>query len=328
MQKFKIRISKFEIRNKFKSQNSNILKHLGFRSFGFRYCLEFRASDLGFLLCFISSLLLIFNVSCSKSKKESAQKRIVSLVPSVTEIIYALGRDSLLVGNTIYCDYPEAAKSIYKVGDFSNPSVERIVKRKPSLVFTTLPEQQKIVDELKKFKIPVYVNRPRTVDSVLIEIQNIGKLLDATDVANAIVSAIKIRTDEIAQRNLNLIDSPRVYIEISGTPIMTIGSRSYINDLMRYAGAKNIFADIDREHVVTNSEELIQRNPDIIIILHPQAKKAQIRKRLGWSQITAVKKGRIYDDLNPDYFFRPGPRFIYAVEDLSKIVQSVWIKRR
>ncbi|MBS4015431.1 MAG: ABC transporter substrate-binding protein [Candidatus Latescibacteria bacterium] len=246
----------------------------------------------------------------------------------MTEIIYALGRDSLLVGNTIYCDYPETAKSVYKIGDFSNPSIERIMHRKPNLVLATLPEQQKIVDELKKMKIPVYVTRPRTVDSVLIEIENIGKLLDASVIAESITGSIKKRMQEIAQSNLNLVDSPRVYIEISGTPIMTVGSRSYINDLMRYAGARNVFGDIDREHVITNSEELIQRNPDIIIILHPQAKKTTVRRRLGWSQITAVKKGRIYDDLNPDYFFRPGPRFIYAIEDLSKIVQSVWIRKR
>jgi iron complex transport system substrate-binding protein len=267
-------------------------------------------------------------LGCSKSTKQTGAKRIISLVPSVTEIIYALGRDSLLVGNTIYCDYPEAAKSVYKIGDFSNPSIERIVSRKPSLVFATLPEQQKIVDELKEFKIPVYVTRPRTVDSVLIEIENVGKILDASVVADSITSTIKNRMTEIANRNLNLVDSPRVYIEISGTPIMTVGSRSYINDLIRYAGAKNIFSDIDREHIVTNSEELIQRNPDVIIILHPQAKKTTVRRRLGWSQITAVKKGRIYDDLNPDYFFRPGPRFIYAIEDLSEIVQSVWIRKR
>ncbi|MEO0075257.1 MAG: cobalamin-binding protein [candidate division WOR-3 bacterium] len=283
---------------------------------------------------YIFHCLLIFTycvlsfVSCSKSNRETKAQRIISLVPSVTEIIYALGQDSLLVGNTIYCDYPEAAKGVYKVGDFSNPSIERIVKRKPTLVFVTLPEQQKIVNELKKLKIPVFITHPKTVDSVLVEIENIGKLLNASATADSLVKSIRRRLEQIAQSNYNLLDSPRVYLEIAGTPIMTIGARSYINDLMRYAGARNVFSDIDREYIVTNSEELIERNPDIIIILHPQAKKEQVRKRLGWSQINAVKKNRIYDDLNPDYFFRPGPRFIYAIEDLSRIVQSVWVRKK
>lgn len=281
-----------------------------------------------YLYLLIFTLCVLSFVSCSKSHKNTKAQRIISLVPSITEIIYALGQDSLLVGNTIYCDYPEAAKSVYKVGDFSNPSVERIIKRKPSLVFVTLPEQQKIVNELKKLKIPVFITHPKTVDSVLVEIENIGKLLNASVTADSLVKSIRRRLEQIAQSNYNLVDSPRVYLEIAGTPIMTIGARSYINDLIRYAGARNIFNDIDREYIVTNSEELIQRNPDIIIILHPQAKKEQVRKRLGWSQINAVKKNRIYDDLNPDYFFRPGPRFIYAIEDLSRIVQSVWIRKK
>jgi iron complex transport system substrate-binding protein len=266
-------------------------------------------------------------IGCPKPKKETANKRIISLVPSITEIIYALGKDSLLVGNTIYCNYPEAAKQVYKVGDFSNPSLEKILLKKPTVVFATLPEQKKIVDELNKYKISVYSSKPKSVDSIFQEILEIGKLIDASEQAIILVDALKNKLSEIQNRNPNIIDSPKVYIEISGTPITTVGNLSYINELIRLAGAVNVFSDINREYFVTNSEELTQRNPDIIIILHPLATKTQVRKRLGWSQMTAVNKGRIYTDLNPDYFFRPGPRFIYGVEDLANIVQGVWAKK-
>jgi len=231
------------------------------------------------------------------------------------------------VGNTIYCDYPEAAKQVYKVGNFSNPSLEKILRKKPTLVLATLPEQKNIIEEMKKYKIPVFASKPMSVDSLFQEILEIGKLIDATNQANILVTALKNKLTEIQNKNPNIIDSPKVYIEISGAPITTVGNLSYVNDLIRYAGAVNVFADINREYFVTNSEELIQKNPDIIIILHPLVTKAQVKKRLGWSQITAVKKSRIYTDLNPDYFFRPGPRFIYGVEDLANIVQSVWIKK-
>jgi iron complex transport system substrate-binding protein len=280
-----------------------------------------------FLICVFNILFLIFCFTGCSKPKPVPSKRVISLVPSVTEIIYALGKESLLVGNTIYCDYPEAAKQVYKVGDFSNPSIEKILRKKPSLVFATLPEQKNIVEQLKKYKIPVFISRPKSVDSLLTEITEIGKLLDANDAANTLVMALKNKLTEIASKNTNLIDLPKVYVEISATPIMTIGNLSYIDDLIRYAGAKNAFDDVDREYIVTNSEELIKRNPDVILILHPSAKKSQVKKRLGWSQIIAVKKGRIYDELNPDYFFRPGPRFIYAVEDLANIVHSVWAKK-
>lgn len=282
---------------------------------------------------YILHYILIFTfcilnfIFCAKPKKETANKRIISLVPSTTEIIYALGKDSLLVGNTIYCDYPEAAQQVYKVGDFSNPSLEKILRKKPTLVLATLPEQKNIIEELKKYKIAVFASKPKSVDSLLQEILEIGKLIDASDQANILFTALKHKLSEIQNKNSNIIDSPKVYMEISGNPITTIGNLSYINDLIRYAGAVNVFEDMNREYFVTNSEELIQRNPDIIIILHPLVTKAQVKKRMGWSQITAVKKGRIYTDLNPDYFFRPGPRFIYGVEDLANIVQVVWIKK-
>ena len=281
-----------------------------------------------FLIFIFGLWFLIFNISCPKTVKTTSSKRIISLVPSITEIIYALGKDSILVGNTIYCDYPEIAKQVYKVGDFSNPSLEKILRKKPSLVFATLPEQRNIIEEMKRNKISVFTSKPKSVDSLFCEILDIGKSIDATDQANILVSALKSKLTEIQNKNPNIIDSPKVYIEISGTPITTVGNMSYVNDLIRYAGAVNVFADMNREYFVTNSEELIQRNPDIIILLHPLATKAQVKKRLGWSQITAVKKGRIYTDLNPDYFFRPGPRFIYGVEDLANIVQGVWTKKK
>lgn len=281
-----------------------------------------------YLICIFGIWYLVFNFNCSNKSKSSSPKRIISLVPSITEVIYALGQESLLVGNTIYCDYPDAAKEVYKVGDFSNPSWEKIVRRKPTLVLATLPEQKNTVDQLKQYKIPVYTSKPKSIDSVLIEISEIGKLLGAAEQANILVTQLKNKLAEITSQNPNVIDSPKVYIEIAGTPVMTAGNLSYVNDIIRYAGAKNVFADMNREYFVTNTEELILRNPDIIIILHPTVTKTQVRQRLGWSQITAVKKGRIYTELNPDYFFRPGPRFIYAVEDLSTIVHGVWTKRK
>jgi iron complex transport system substrate-binding protein len=283
---------------------------------------------LRFLICVFGFWFLIFNFNCTNKQKETTPKRIISLVPSTTEIIYALDKESLLVGNTIYCDYPEAAKQVYKVGDFSNPSLEKILKKKPTLVLATLPEQKNIIEEMKKYKISVFTSKPKSVDSLFQEILDIGKLIDASEQSTVLVIALKNKLTEIQKKNPNIIDSPKVYIEISGNPITTVGNLSYMNDLFRYAGAVNVFADMNREYFVTNSEEMIQRNPDIIIILHPLASKTQVKKRMGWSQITAVKKGRIYTDLNPDYFFRPGPRFIYGVEDLANIVQGVWTKKR
>ncbi|MEO0072114.1 MAG: cobalamin-binding protein [candidate division WOR-3 bacterium] len=280
---------------------------------------------------FIGLLLLLFilvAVNCSPKKSPTKSKiRIVSLVPSATEIIYALGQESLLVGNTIYCDFPDGAKNIYKVGDFSNPSLERILYRKPTLVIATLPEQKLIVEELKKHNIPIYISRPKSVDSIFAEILRIGTLTGASGRAESLVATLKTRLREIVMKNPNLIDSPRVYIEISGNPLMSVGNLSYLNEIISLAGGKNIFSDIDREYFIVSPEEIIVRNPDIIIALYPQISKSAIKRRLGWDKITAIQRNQIYTELNPDYFFRPGPRFIYAVEDLANIIYNVWTKK-
>ncbi|MCS7258783.1 MAG: cobalamin-binding protein, partial [candidate division WOR-3 bacterium] len=243
---------------------------------------------------------------------------------SATEIIYALGKESLLVGNTIYCDFPEEAKKIYKVGDFSNPSLERILLRKPTLVIATLPEQKLIIEELKKHNIPVYISHPKTIDSIYSEIRKIGNLIGASTKAESLVCALKTKLATIIAKNPNLIDSPKVYVEINGNPIMTAGNLSYLNEIISYAGGKNIFSDINREYFVANPEEIITRNPDIIIALYPQISPSAIRKRFGWDKITAVKKNHIYTELNPDHFFRPGPRFINAIEELTNIIYNIW----
>jgi iron complex transport system substrate-binding protein len=245
----------------------------------------------------------------------------------VTEIIYALGRESLLVGNTIYCDYPEEAKKVFKVGDFSAPSLERILFRKPNLVIATLPEQKLIVEQLKRHNLAIYISQPRSIENIFAEIIQIGNLLNAQAEAESLVMKLKDSLRVIQNKNPNLLDSPSVYIEINSNPLMSAGSFSYLNEIIKAAGGKNIFSNINQEYLVINPEEVVVRNPDIIVALYPRASKTLIKKRLGWDKITAVKKNQIYVDLNSDWFFRPGPRFINAVAELSKITHTVWLKK-
>ena len=117
--------------------------------------------------------------SCQPIPKPAAGRRVVCLVPSVAETIYALGAESCLAGVTTFCDYPPPVRTLPKVGDFLNPSLERILALKPDLVIATLPEQQPVVDKLRELKIPVMVSRPASVDDVLAEIKQLGMKLGA-----------------------------------------------------------------------------------------------------------------------------------------------------
>ena len=265
--------------------------------------------------CFL--ILSIF-LNCAQNVAK-VPGRVVCLVPSITEIIFALGREDYLKGNTIYCDYPEAAKQIYKVGDFSNPSLEKIVGLKPEIVFATIPEQKIIIEKLKELGIPVFISQPVTVDSMLKEIRAIGKILGVALKGESLATTIENELNQIKPKMVNV----PLYLEISSTPLMTVGSGSFINDVISRAGGKNIFDNLTQEYPVIDQEEVIKRNPAVIFILHPLTKKEEVKKRIGWQNINAVMNSKIYDDVNPDLIFRPGPRIVEGIKALSQKIGPV-----
>lgn len=263
-------------------------------------------------------LVLLFCLFACAQPIAKTPKRIVSLAPSITEIIFALGCGNNLKGNTTYCDYPEAAKLVYKVGDFSNPSLERIVALKPEIVFATLPEQKIIVDKLQKLGIRVFISQPKDLDAMLQEIKAISQLLKVCSKGDSLVQSLK---NEIQNSIANRQNPVPVYLEISSNPLITVGGSSFINDVINKAGGKNIFSDLSQEYPIVSQEEIIKRNPSVIFILHPLTKQAEVKKRLGWQKITAVAQGKIYDDINPDLIFRPGPRIGQGIKTLAQRIQ-------
>ncbi|MEO0106262.1 MAG: cobalamin-binding protein, partial [candidate division WOR-3 bacterium] len=243
--------------------------------------------------------------------KMSQDLRIVSLSPAMTEVIFAIGAERYLVGVTTYCDYPDSAKRIYKVGDFSNPSLERIISLEPTLVIVNLPEQMRIKNQLEKFGIKVFVTSPTRLDDIYREIIELGKSIKRERQADSLVNYMK----ENMKPSLNT--KKKVYIEICARPLITVGRNSYLNELIEMAGGINIFNDLNKDYPVVNQEQVIMKNPEIIIVLHPES----IDNRIGWKNILAVKNNRIYNDLNQDWIMRPGPRLVLGYKQLEKILE-------
>jgi len=239
--------------------------------------------------------------------------RIVSLSPAMTEILFTLNARGSLVGVTTFCDYPEQTKEIYKVGDFSNPSMERIVGLKPDLVIVNLPEQMRIKKQLDKLQIKVFVSSPRSLDDIYREIAEIGGIVKKESVAESLISAMKMTI-----RPFGDDEKKRVYIELSPRPIVTIGAQTFLNELLEMAGGVNIFSDLKKDYPVVSQEEIIKRNPEIIILLHPD----EIRDRLGWEDIDAVKNKKINRDINQDHLMRPGPRLVEGFKVLREIIND------
>jgi iron complex transport system substrate-binding protein len=263
-----------------------------------------------FLFC--GGLALLCFISCTGEKKHSGY-RIVSLSPAMTEMLFSLGAGEKIVGVTTFCDFPAPAKQITKVGDFSHPSIERIVGLKPDLVIVNLPEQKRVKGELEKLGINIFVSSPNSLADIYGEIATIGKMLGQDRQADSLIAYMQSNLQITPRENRT-----RVFVEISPRPIITIGAATFLNDLIERAGGVNIFRDLDKDYPVVNQEAVISRNPEIIIVLHPQ----DITGRTGWQKIQAIEHSRVYTDLNPDHLMRPGPRLVLGYQQLKRIING------
>ncbi len=264
------------------------------------------------LICLMVVVVLL---SCGGGSVTGVSgSRVVSLVPSVTEIIYAVGAEDRLVGNTTYCNHPAAAKEVYKVGDFQNPDIERIVALKPNLVFVTLPVQRLVAEKLQELGIRVHVSSPRSVEGVLQEIDSIGILLGVADRAGPLADSLRRRLDSLPAYP----DTPRVYLEISTTPLMSAGGGTFLDGAVSRAGGRNIFSAAAQEYPLVDPEMIVQADPEVILILCPAVTADGIGRRLGWDRVSAVRQSRVFDDPELDLLVRPGPKVVDAIVALAR----------
>jgi iron complex transport system substrate-binding protein len=171
-------------------------------------------------------------------------QRIVSLAPSITETLFALGLSDRIVGVTSYCDYPPEATAKEKVGDTLRPGIERIVALRADLVIASTASQlQQFVYNLDEVRIPVYVSDPRGVDAVLDSITRIGELTGATTRARELTTSLRGRVESVRSR-LSGAEKPRVLCILGSAPLITIGAQSYITDVIHQAGGSSISEDL------------------------------------------------------------------------------------
>jgi len=268
----------------------------------------------------IAILTLIFSINGELPAKEL---RIISVTPSTTEIACALGLIDNLSGVSTFCDYPSEVKSKEKIGSFSEPNIEKIIFLKPDLVLATGLEQAETVLKLKKMDINVFTVDPKNFEELFACIREIGEICGRRAQAAALIDRMKGSIARISEK-VSLIkerDRPRVYLEIWHDPIMTVGKRSLVGEMITIAGGINITSDAPRPFSQFSPELIIERNPDVIILGYMNVGISATRavsKRLGWQNINAVKYGRVYDDIDSNLLFRPGPRLILGAEELYK----------
>ncbi len=245
--------------------------------------------------------------------------RIVSLAPANTEIAYAVGAGDKMVAGTSYDDYPAAAKSLPKIGDFANPNVEKIASFNPDLVLAAGGIQAGLRSKLEKLGMQVYVVDPKTYDGVMTEIANVGQLAGSTEQAQQVADTMQKAKDDV-QAKVASLSRPATFLEIYSKPLMTAGGDTFIDDMITLAGGSNLGATAGSGFPTFSTEVLFKNDPDVYIAdSGSMSEPGDISKRAGFADLTAVKDGHVYV-IADNIIARPGPRLAEGLQELVKMI--------
>jgi iron complex transport system substrate-binding protein len=246
-------------------------------------------------------------------------QRIVSLAPNITEILFALGLGPRVVGVTSYCNYPEEAKRIAKVGDTLKPNLEQIISLRPDLVLiSTASQLEQFRARLLEAGIPVFALKSNSMDEVFHSIETIGQVTNREEQSKSLVGSLEDRLQAIKSR-VSGRPRPRVFFIVGTEPLITAGRGSFITDLIDLAGGESISADLPTEWPVYSAETAIAKAPDIIIFPGPEHgsdPKGTLPK--GLNVTPAGRNSRAYH-INDELVFRPGPRIIDGLEEMARL---------
>jgi len=244
--------------------------------------------------------------------------RIVSLAPNLTEIVFAIGAGNRLVGRTRYCDYPAEARAVAEIGDTMTPSVERIIALKPQVVLVSTASQlETFTRQLGEQHIAVYVTNPQSLDDVFRSIQDLGDLFGEHDRAASLIEGLRKRADVVAAATKQ---SPpvKVFYQVSGEPLYTIGRDAYLTDLIRRAGGVSVTAEVPTAFPRFSNEAALAARPDAIILpTGGSMGAANSTVAAALKNSPAVLNNRIYK-INDDHLSRPGPRLIDGLEEMAR----------
>ena len=276
-------------------------------------------------------------------------ERIVSLSPSSTEILFAIGAGPKVVGVTDYCNYPTELDSkieseeIAKVGGYWNPSVETIAALKPDLVLVSTAKctvktneckmncrqrceiTTQVAAQLRSLGLNVLIFSPHSMNDVLDDIVLMGRATGNTAEALNLVGNLRQRIDTVVTKSNAASHKPKVYFEVWNDPYISVSSKTWIGNLINLAGGTNIFGKAVSEWPMIRPEEIIQHDPHMLVFpVIPDVPRfwgsfEDVKKRRGWENITAVRNNRLYE-IPRDCISRPGPRLVESLEMLANLI--------
>ncbi|MFH1683663.1 MAG: cobalamin-binding protein [Candidatus Margulisiibacteriota bacterium] len=259
-------------------------------------------------------ILLFATAACAEYPQ-----RIISGMPSITEMLYALDLEDRIVGVTTNCNYPPEAQKKEKIGGFFM-NLEKVVSLKPDLIIMLEDAQDRDIKKFKDFGLPVYAVNPQTVIEVMGTLVELGEKTGTKDQAEKIVEEMKIRIVTV-EAKVKELPAKKVLVVVGYKPMIVVGGDNFIDDLIRYAGAENIAGKAKAAYPQYSFERLLKQDPDYIIITEGIVKKEEIEKDGRWQSLAAVKSNKILF-MDADILSRPAPRVMDAIEQIAEFIHE------
>jgi iron complex transport system substrate-binding protein len=253
-------------------------------------------------------------------------QRIISLSPSVTESLFAIGAGGQMVGRTDYCNYPEEALALPSVGGFdaATLSMESIIALEPDLVIGGSVYQADVIKSLQEAGIPAFVSQPANLAGIIDALTLFGKITGHVDEAASVASEMQARVDAVKSvvSTIPADQRPTVFYEVWHEPLMSANNKTVVGELIDLAGGVNLFAELPDEYPTVSVEQIVEVDPQFIIgpSSHADQMTAEIiGGREGWGNLGAVKNNAIYI-VDGDIVSRYSPRVVEVLDEFAKIL--------
>ena len=254
----------------------------------------------------LAAVLTLPACAAPEPAHEGVPQRIVSLIPSLTEDLFAIGAGPAVVGVSSFTDYPADAKKLPVIADFSSVDAERVVRLRPDVVVGVSSQTQQAA-EMRKAGLRTVLLRDETFDDIFRDIESLGLLSAHVDEARALTDRMRARTTALLRTVRKRPHKPRVFVVLGVGPIYTVGEGSYIAKLIALAGGSNAAA-IHDAYGAYSAEALVASQPDVLVA-DPAVQLESVLDRPPWNALRAVRERRVATLPDPALLLRPGPRY-------------------
>lgn len=280
------------------------------------------------LLSVCLSLILLLAAGCTKKqdgklRAATGKPSIVSLAPSMTEMIFAIGAGDQLVGRTTACDWPAAAAKVPVAGSFGRPSLEVLAAMHPDLVVDVDLADEEMGKKISALGIQRESISCKSPDEIPAALRRLGKLTGHTREADSLALSISEGLALFKESAKAQKSKKSVYLEIWDDPFWTGGKGSYTSALIAYAGGYNIGDVVAKDYFEISQEWVIEKSPEVIACMYmakESSAAAKMMNRPGWSSIAAIRNRQVYDRLDNSLFLRPGPRVLEGIQQLHRMI--------